>query len=191
MRLFRHPRSRLDVVSWLRSMASQHPNDGHRDQTHLLQRLNVLYIPDRGPVSRVLFSRDSGAHTSGWWKNPDYDRCFHLSLSFYDREVILRWLELGEQYATTGSLPKDRRETDAWVELFFGDHARLIWCEPPAFDAGKLLDVWHYRLFCDPNWQPILPRGEVYTREFTEAGWKSWSDVQAAEQAAALQEATR
>jgi hypothetical protein len=32
-------------------------------------------------------------------------------------------------------------------------------------------------LFCDAQWQPILPRKEVYTREFTEAGWRSASQV--------------
>lgn len=190
MKVFQHPRSRLDVVSWLRSLASRYPNDGRIDQTVLLQKLNALYVPERGPAVRVLFSRDSGAHTSGWWKNPDYDRCYHLSLSFYDLEVVRGWLA-GEMHAATGSLAKDRKETEAWIELFYGDYARLIWCEPPASKAGKLLDVWHYRLFCDPHWQPLLPRGEVYTREFTEAGWKSWSDVQAAEQAAALQEAAQ
>lgn len=32
----------------------------------------------------LLFTRDIGHHTSGWWKNPDYERCYHLSLSFWD-----------------------------------------------------------------------------------------------------------
>src|SRR5262249_14385874 len=44
-------------------------------------------------------------------------------------------------------------------------------------EHGRKLDVWHYRLFCDPGWQPIKPRGEVYSRELTEAGWKSYSDL--------------
>ena len=68
-----------------------------------------------------------------------------------------------------GSWRKDAAETQVWVELFYRDAARLVWCEPPTFREGKTLGVWHYRLFCDPNWQPILPRGEVYTREFTAA----------------------
>lgn len=37
---------------------------------------------DRG-VS-VLFTRDTGHHSTGWWKNPDYERCWHLSLGFFD-----------------------------------------------------------------------------------------------------------
>lgn len=28
-----------------------------------------------------------------------------------------------------------------------------------------------------PAWQPLKPRGEVYTRKFTEAGWKSYSEL--------------
>jgi hypothetical protein len=32
-------------------------------------------------------------------------------------------------------------------------------------------------VFCDERWQPILPRGEVYSREFTEKGWKSFSEM--------------
>lgn len=30
----------------------------------------------------IIFTRDEGAHTCGWWKNPDYERCYHLSISF-------------------------------------------------------------------------------------------------------------
>lgn len=37
--------------------------------------------------------------------------------------------------------------------------------------------VYHYRLFCDEAWKPIMPRGEVYSTQFTERGWKSFSDL--------------
>lgn len=116
--------------------------------------------------SRVLYTRDQGHHTSGWWKNPDYERCYHLSLSFFDPE--------------TGQMaPHNPKLSAAWVELFFGDHRRLLWVEPPYSPEGRQAEVWHYRLFTDPAWQPTLPRGEVYSKQFTEAGWKSYSDVQA------------
>jgi len=59
----------------------------------------------------------------------------------------------------------------------FGDNRRWTWCEGPYTDEGKQCGVFHYRLFCDPAWQPLKPRGEVYTREFTEAGWKSYSEL--------------
>ena len=114
----------------------------------------------------TIFSRDTGYHTSGWWKNPDYERCYHLSVSFFD------------------PLSQEPTQPDAdtvrkLVRGFFGVHRRLIWVEPPYSDHGKKLGVTHYRLFCDEAWQPIKPRGEVYSRELTEAGWLSYSDVQA------------
>lgn len=118
--------------------------------------------------SKIGFTRDFGHHTSGWWKNPDYERCFHLSLSFHDPES-------GEPLGD-----RDTKLTQEWIDLFYGDNKRLIWAEPPYSEYGKALATWHYRLFMNPDWQtPLLPRGEVYSREFTEAGWKSWSDVQA------------
>lgn len=113
----------------------------------------------------LCFTRDVGHHAGGWWKNPDYERCWHLSLSFCDPETEER-------------APKDARLTREWLDLFYGDNVRKLWCEPPYSPEGRAVDVWHYRLFCNEAWLPIIPRGEVYTREFTEAGWKSFSDVE-------------
>lgn len=114
----------------------------------------------------AIYSRDTGHHSSGWWKNPDYERCRHLSLSFFDPEA--------QQF--TGQ--RNHTLTAMFIEAIFGSHKRWLWCEPPYSDDGKKNCVWHYRLFCDPAWEPIMPRGEVYNRELTEAGYKSWSDVQ-------------
>jgi hypothetical protein len=33
-------------------------------------------------MSFTAFPLDIGAHTSGWWKNPDYEACWHLSISY-------------------------------------------------------------------------------------------------------------
>lgn len=62
-------------------------------------------------------------------------------------------------------------------EAFYGSNARLVWAEPPFSAIGKQHQVWHYRLFCNPAWQPIMPRGEVYSTELTEKGWKSFSKL--------------
>ncbi len=124
----------------------------------------------------MIFSRDVGHHSSGWWKNPDYERCYHLSLSFVDP-------------ATKERAPRDVKLSRQWVDAFYGKDARLLWCEPPYSRDGRSIEVWHYRLFCAPDWSPILPRGEVYSRELTEAGWKSYSDVQA--EMAAVEERAR
>lgn len=116
------------------------------------------------PVANIIFTRDIGHHSSGWWKNPDYERCWHLSLS------LSSFLD-GERLA------HDRKTFDPIVRAFFGDDARLAWIEGPYSPDGKRADVWHYRVFCDPAWQALLPRGEVYGKEFTEAGWRSFSEI--------------
>lgn len=115
--------------------------------------------------SFMMFTRDEGMHSSGWWKNPDYERCLHLSLSF--KEPI-----------TMAAMPFDKRQAAIWVNAFFGEYKRLLWCEGAFSKIGKSMEVWHYRLFMAPGWQmPMLPRKEVYTKEFTARGWKSFSDL--------------
>lgn len=112
----------------------------------------------------VIFSRDEGHHTSGWWKNPYYERCYHLSISFVDK--------------FGNNKPHNTKKANKIVKMLFGTNSRLIWCEPPYSEDGIKKDVWHYRLFCDINWKAIKPRGEVYSKEFTEVGWKSFSEIQ-------------
>lgn len=112
--------------------------------------------------ANIIYTRDVGHHSGGWWKNPDYERCLHLSLSYRDQR---------------GSLPHDRRQSAIIARAFFVDDVRLAWIEAPYSAEGKASDVWHYRVFCDPSWAPILPRGEVYHRANTPAGWRSFSDV--------------
>jgi hypothetical protein len=119
---------------------------------------------DAASGTRLIFTRDVGHHSSGWWKNPDYERCYHLSLSFYDPQTEER-------------TNQDKALARLWCSLFFGDDVKLLWCEPPYSKPGKANDVCHYRLFCDPGWQPIKPRKEVYSRDFTPAGWLSFSDL--------------
>ena len=114
-----------------------------------------------------VFSLDTGHHTSGWWKNPDYETCRHLSISFQDR-------------ASGDLMPRNHKIARKIVKAFFQAHSKWVWCEPPYSKEGKERDVWHYRLFVDKaTLLPLFPRGEVYSRELTEAGWKSFSEVQA------------
>jgi hypothetical protein len=105
----------------------------------------------------IIFTRDTGHHTCGWWKNPDYEQCFHLSISF----------------------PGGRNKSaiDKILSGFFGEHKSKLWIEPPYSEIGKSKEVWHYRLFCDKFWNPIIPRGEVYSKQFTDIGWKSYSEI--------------
>lgn len=121
---------------------------------------------------KILFTRDEGHHACGWWKNPDFDRCVHLSLSFFDPH--------------TGEVaPQDHKQAASICRAFFGSDRARLWVEPPYSEHGLRYDVWHYRLMCDAGWQPITPRGEVYTREHTPKGWLSWSEAQAMHREAA------
>lgn len=112
----------------------------------------------------LIFTRDTGHHTSGWWKNPDYERCFHLSISFFDP-------------ATMRPAPFNREEARRMAKRFFGDNLKWVWVEPPYSELGRQRGVHHYRLFCDAGWNPIKPSGEVYSKENTPAGWKSFSEI--------------
>lgn len=116
----------------------------------------------------LIFTRDIGHHTSGWFKNPDYEQCYHLSISFHDLEH--------QSYR-----PFEPELAKSWCHAFYGDWTRFIWEEGQTDEAKNdphLPESRHYRVFCDLAWNPIIPRGEVYTKDFTEKGWKSWSDVQ-------------
>lgn len=137
--------------------------DGGR-MTAYFERCRAYHSPSG---TMMILSRDTGYHTSGWWKNPDYERCLHLSLSFHDP-------------VSRQTTPRDKKLTREWIDLIFGADGSKLWCEPPYSEQGKAAETWHYRLFCATNWTPIIPRGEVYSRELTEAGWLSYSDVQAA-----------
>lgn len=114
------------------------------------------WLLERYPAT-VMFTKEVGYHSGGWWKNPDYERCWHLSMSFRG-----------------GSEKKTGAEI---IRNLFHPHEKLLWIEPPYSKEGKSIDVWHYRLFCDEHWQPIQPRGEVYSTQFTERGWKSFSEI--------------
>lgn len=114
--------------------------------------------------SILIFTRDIGHHTGGMFRNPDYERCYHLSISFRD---------LGGK-----PIPYDKKTARMWVEAFFRpEDLKKLWIESPKTPEGKSNDVWHYRLFCDEHWQGILPRKEVYSEEFTEVDWKSFSEI--------------
>lgn len=152
-----------DAVRDMKRIAAYGTADGTATSEKYLSRCRAYHTPTG---TMLIYSRDVYHHMSGWWKNPDYERCLHLSLSFRDPDG-------GER------APRDKRLTREWLGHFFGSDVGKLWCEPPYSPEGKAADVWHYRLFCAPNWTPIIPRKEVYTTEFTELGWKSFSDVSA------------
>lgn len=105
----------------------------------------------------VIFSRDAGMHSCGWWKNPEFERCFHLSISF------------------PGG--KNKNSLNKILDGLFGGYKKWIWEESPYSPQGKQNEVWHYRLFCDAAWSPMIPRKEVYSKDFTPSNWKSFSEL--------------
>ena len=131
---------------------------------YLIQSCKHIYKINPEVSCQIIYTRDSGHNSSGWWKNPEYERCLHLSLSFYSD-------------ITMQHLPFDKKEAEKIVQHFFGDDASKAWIEPPYSEEGKRVDSWHYRVFCDPSWTPIIPRKEVYSKDFTDAGFKSFSEI--------------
>ena len=115
---------------------------------------------DPALIVSIIASHDEGTHVSGWWRNSDYDRCWHLSLCAMDGA---RYVDLPEA---------DRR---AWGFAVFGKHLRIAWIEPPASkldihrDAPASAYTTHVRVFLDRDGHPIKPEGEVYTL-------KPWAD---------------
>ena len=106
-----------------------------------------------GSPAIAIFTRDTGYHSGGWWKNPDYERCWHLSCSFAEGFT--------------------RTRGDSLARLVLGpDDVKLAWIEPPLDPA---IGAWHYRVFCDLGWQALKPRGEVYSR-FMPKEWRSFSE---------------
>lgn len=133
----------------------------------LIRRCRHVFALDARTSALIIFTLDVAMHSSGWWKNPDYERCEHLSVSFLARDN------------SRTPLPQDHKMARLFCLCFFGaERCRMLWVEPPYSAEGRTRDVYHYRLFMEPDWRtPLLPRKEVYTREFTEAGWKSFSEI--------------
>jgi hypothetical protein len=154
------------LVPYAKARAMRGLNDGLSSPANALLIDQCRHVWSFNPeeCAVVLFTRDVGHNSSGWWKNPDYERCWHLSVSY-------------QAFATGEPLPQDHQRSRRLAEHFFGDDARLCWIEPPYSTAGHNRDVWHYRLFADEGWQPFKPRGEVYSRDWTPADWKSFSDI--------------
>jgi hypothetical protein len=149
---------KLQIASWLDTF------DGTMTprSSRYLDAATAFHAPSG---SLLIFTRDTGHHTSGWFKNPEFERCFHFSLHFT------------EPFERTMPRQFDKKLAQEWCELLFEDHARKVWIESAKTAEGRTLEVLHYRLFCDERWSPIMPRGEVYSREFTEKGWQSWGDL--------------
>lgn len=149
---------RRRALERLLQSAYRHPWTG-QDVVHARHALDTDAILEPGRKTRLLLTLDIGYHASGWWKNSDYHRCLHLSVS---HPILLERRVVGRDVAS-------EHEVRAWARAIFGEHVKWSWFEPPAdpLDVDVLAGrretgVWHARLFLDRTNRPILPEGEVY-----------------------------
>lgn len=163
---------RIYGENWLKASVVQKLMTGAWDDTFdgIMTVRSALYMDSctafhAASGSVLIFTRDIGHHTSGWFKNPEFERCFHLSLHFTEPFERLKTVQFNQKLA------------QEWADLCFGQHAGKAWIESAKTDEGRALEVLHYRVFCDECWRPFMPHGEVYSTELTEKGWKSWSDL--------------
>lgn len=155
----------------LRARSRRGSFDGH-DTPAWRRYLALCRVADTETGALLIFTRDVGMHACGWFKNPDFERCEHLSIS------PLASAGLTDGQGRPLRVPELNKATTArWVRALWGDDARHAWAESPKSRAGIAQGVWHWRVFCDAAWQPLTPRGEVYDTEFTELGWRSASEV--------------
>ena len=119
----------------------------------LMQYCSHLYAINPEVSARMIYTRDAGMHSGGWWKNPDYERCLHLSISFCVNP-------------TDAPLPFDAKRAELIARAFFGGDCAKAWVEPPYSAEGKACEVFHYRVFCNegsaadhPAPRGLQPRG--------------------------------
>lgn len=153
--------AQLNVARQMRAYCRRRPWDG-RVLTMAACRA-VRQVPaatDPELRTNLLLTLDKGYHASGWWRNAEYDTCWHLSLS---------WPTPDGRAMSYLDMP--RAEVDFWARLFFGEFARWVWHEPGGADVpGRSMahrqahkPINHLRLFLDRHThRPILPTGEVY-----------------------------
>lgn len=127
------------------------------------QRRDVIGRTERELGIRLLLSKDKMHHSVGWWRNAEYEYCWHLSMSAWDR---------GRMLSNFTGDPEDipAAEERYWTFAFFPEHFDKLWHEPGGTDprltpAEKMRNrhFAHLRLFLDPEtFEPFIPEGEVY-----------------------------
>jgi hypothetical protein len=141
-----------DLVRRMTSYAARNPWGGQLPVSPR-QRACLAFPEEPERMFSVLLTFDVGYHASGWWRNSQYDRCWHLSLCIATRTS----LETPELFEAQGI-----------ARAFFGEDVRLGWVEPPAsaFDAYRTAPAsrhtYHIRVFVDRTGKAIQPQGEVY-----------------------------
>lgn len=138
------------------------------------RRLVASQVEPELTISMTL-SRDKMHHSVGWWRNAEYEYCWHLSLAAKSVPLPCDQHEWSE--APWEDLP--RAEVRFWAAVIFEGVDNLLWSEPGGTDprltneeARERAKMWHFRMFLDPEsidervlpWtgMPFIPNGEVY-----------------------------
>jgi hypothetical protein len=124
--------------------------------------LQAATTPELG--IRLLLTKDRMHHSVGWWRNAEYEYCWHLSISAWDSALLVP----GRRPADPEDVPDD--EERYWAHAFFPTHFHKLWHEPGGTDPRltptektRHRHFSHLRLFLDPDtFEPFIPTGEVY-----------------------------
>lgn len=126
------------------------------------QRRDVVGRTEHQLMIRLLLTKDRMHHSVGWWRNADYEYCWHLSISAWGRA------ERGRAPVEPEDIPAD--EERYWSFAFFPEHYDKLWHEPGGTDPRLTPEekmrhrhFAHLRLFLHPlTFEPFIPEGEVY-----------------------------
>jgi hypothetical protein len=132
------------------------------------QRRDVIGRTEPGLVVRMMLSRDRMHHSVGWFRNAEYEYCWHLSISAWERDSYTAGRSPRDAGSTAADIPA--AEERYWSFAFFPEDYDKLWHEPGGTDprltpAEKMRHrhFAHLRLFLDPETlEPFIPQGEVY-----------------------------
>ncbi len=112
----------------------------------------------------ITFTRCVGFNEYLGVDDPNFERYLHLSLSFWSADD------------EDGPMPTSRRDEvlcNLCATAFFGDDDPHTWIDLSQTSDGRALDVWHWYLFCDADWQPIILDPATDTSHLTSIGWRN------------------
>ena len=83
MRIFDKYWPKTSIVEQMKARAQLYggrlPPTDMREGLAIVDACSAQY-EQPGLYTSLIYTMDEGMHSIGWWKNPDYARCYHLSL---------------------------------------------------------------------------------------------------------------
>lgn len=142
-------------------------------QAHIARAIARGAVESELTVSLSL-SRDRMHHSVGWWRNAEYEYCWHLSVA---AKVVDDPSRAQESWAAASFEPFPHDELRYWAAAIYGKDIDKTWTEPGGTDPRLTPEekrvhatMWHVRLFLHPEilntagepFHPFIPQGEVY-----------------------------